>query len=230
MHVSLPSTSMFFSHLLSLISYCLLSFSSSFYLEDCLSFFLSFYSRILTIFNLFLLLLVFSFLSFLLRQHLWQMEVLGIEQELQLQAYATVTATPDPSCICNLCWSLQQCLILNPHSQRYYVRFLSCWAKTGTPLLVWYFSEDKLSISVFIGKYCFSKWPVSIRMYCPHCFFKTNFPLWTLPVFSPHSKILIKSLLISQQVLTLFYCSFIVNDLSFSTLDHVFHTTQATGS
>ena len=30
------------------------------------------------------------------------------------EAYTTVTATPDPICICNLCHSLQQCQILNP--------------------------------------------------------------------------------------------------------------------
>ena len=35
---------------------------------------------------------------FLLRLHLWFMEVprLGVEKELQLLAYATATATPDP--------------------------------------------------------------------------------------------------------------------------------------
>ena len=39
---------------------------------------------------------------------------LGVELELQLQAYDTATATLDPSCICSLCCSLQQCQILNP--------------------------------------------------------------------------------------------------------------------
>ena len=42
---------------------------------------------------------------------------LGVELELQLQAYATATAIPDSSHICNLCCSLQQCLILNPLSE-----------------------------------------------------------------------------------------------------------------
>ena len=43
----------------------------------------------------------------------WHMEVprLGVESELQLLAYATATAMPNPSLIC---CSLQQCGILNP--------------------------------------------------------------------------------------------------------------------
>ena len=39
---------------------------------------------------------------------------LGVESELQLPAYATATATPDPSCVCDLHHSLRQCSILNP--------------------------------------------------------------------------------------------------------------------
>ena len=39
---------------------------------------------------------------------------LGVESELQLLAYATATATPDPSRICNLHHSLWQHWILNP--------------------------------------------------------------------------------------------------------------------
>ena len=39
---------------------------------------------------------------------------LGVELELQLPAYATATATPDLSCICDLLHSLRQCRILNP--------------------------------------------------------------------------------------------------------------------
>uniref|UniRef100_A0A8D0QXE5 Complex I intermediate-associated protein 30, mitochondrial n=2 Tax=Sus scrofa TaxID=9823 RepID=A0A8D0QXE5_PIG len=39
---------------------------------------------------------------------------LGVESELQLPTYTT--ATSDPSCICDLCCSLQQCWILNPLS------------------------------------------------------------------------------------------------------------------
>ena len=42
---------------------------------------------------------------------------LGVESELQLPAYTTSRATPDPSHICNLYCSLWQCQILNPLSQ-----------------------------------------------------------------------------------------------------------------
>ena len=41
----------------------------------------------------------------------------GVELELQLQAYTTARATPDPSHICNLHCSLWQRWILNPLSE-----------------------------------------------------------------------------------------------------------------
>ena len=42
---------------------------------------------------------------------------LGVELELQLPAYATAPATPDPSHICDLHHSSWQCRILNPLSE-----------------------------------------------------------------------------------------------------------------
>ena len=39
---------------------------------------------------------------------------LGVKSELHLPAYITATATPDPSCACNLHQSSQQQWILNP--------------------------------------------------------------------------------------------------------------------
>ena len=42
---------------------------------------------------------------------------LGVELELQLPAYATATAIPDQSPICNLCFSSRQHWILNPLSE-----------------------------------------------------------------------------------------------------------------
>ena len=53
------------------------------------------------------------------RVHLHQTEVprLGVESELQLLSYVTAMATPDPSPICDLHHSLQQCWILNPLSK-----------------------------------------------------------------------------------------------------------------
>ena len=55
----------------------------------------------------------FFFLSGL---HLWHMEVprLGVEWQLQLPAYATATATQDPSHVCKLQHSSQQCQIPDP--------------------------------------------------------------------------------------------------------------------
>jgi len=41
---------------------------------------------------------------------------LGVKSELQLLAYATATATPDPRHICDY-HSSQQCWILNPLSE-----------------------------------------------------------------------------------------------------------------
>ena len=57
----------------------------------------------------------FFFFGFL-RQYLWRMEVprLGIPSELQLPAYATATATGDPSQVYSLHHSSRQCQILNP--------------------------------------------------------------------------------------------------------------------
>ena len=48
--------------------------------------------------------------------HLWHLDVcrLKVESELQLPAYATATAMWDPSCICNLYHSSQQCQIPDP--------------------------------------------------------------------------------------------------------------------
>ena len=48
--------------------------------------------------------------------HPQHMEVprLGVESELQLLAYATATAMPDLSCVCDLYHSSRQCQNLNP--------------------------------------------------------------------------------------------------------------------
>ena len=62
----------------------------------------------------------FNFFSFVfLGLHLWHMEVprVGVKSELYLLAYATATAMPDPSCVCNLHHSSWQCQILNRLSE-----------------------------------------------------------------------------------------------------------------
>ena len=58
---------------------------------------------------------LFIYLVFL-GPHPRHMEVpgLGVKLELQLPAYTTVTATQDPSCICDLLHSSWQRRILNP--------------------------------------------------------------------------------------------------------------------
>ena len=42
---------------------------------------------------------------------------LGVKCELQLLAYTTATATPDSSCIYDLCCTLRQCRLLSPLSE-----------------------------------------------------------------------------------------------------------------
>ena len=63
------------------------------------------------------LFLFFSF--FFLGPHPQHTEVprLGVESDLQLLAYATATATPDPNLVCDLHGSLRQRSILNPLSK-----------------------------------------------------------------------------------------------------------------
>ena len=55
----------------------------------------------------------FYFIYFIF--NLWHMEVSGVEvkSELQLLAYTIAIATPDLSCILDICCSLQECRILN---------------------------------------------------------------------------------------------------------------------
>ena len=65
--------------------------------------------------NVYNLRFLFCFVLFFLGSHLQDMEVprLGVKLELQLPTYTTVTATQDPSRICNLHHSSRQCWILN---------------------------------------------------------------------------------------------------------------------
>ena len=66
--------------------------------------------------------------------HLQHVEVprLGVQSELQLLAYATATATRDPSHICNLHHSSWRCWILNPLSE---VRDRTCILMDGSQVL-----------------------------------------------------------------------------------------------
>ena len=85
---------------------------------------------------------LFIYLVFL-GPHQRHMEVprLGVQLELKPPAYATATATQDPSHICNLYHSSLQHWILNPLSEARDRTFILmdtsqirfCWATTGTP-------------------------------------------------------------------------------------------------
>ena len=61
----------------------------------------------------------FFFFFFFLGPHPQHLEVLRLEVklELQLPAYTTATAMPDPSRVCDLHHSSQQCQVLNPLSE-----------------------------------------------------------------------------------------------------------------
>ena len=67
-----------------------------------------------------------------LGSHSWHVEItrIGVESELQLSAYATATAPPDPSHVCELCHSSQQCWIRNPLS-RPGIKPTSSWILVG---------------------------------------------------------------------------------------------------
>ena len=93
--------------------------------------------------QLFIYLFIYVFIYGFLGSHLWHMEVprLGADSELQLPAYTTATATPDPSRDCNLHYSSRQSQILNLlREARDWTRILMgtsqiCyrWATIGTP-------------------------------------------------------------------------------------------------
>ena len=92
---------------------------------------------------------LFCFVLFL-GLHPWSMEVssLGVELELQLPAYTTATAMPDPSHICDLYHSSQPHQIPTPLSKARdwthilmdtsWIRF--CCATIGTPHILTFFS------------------------------------------------------------------------------------------
>ena len=66
------------------------------------------------------------------------MEVLrlGVKSELQLPAYITAIATPDPRCVCDLHHSSWQCQILNPLSEtrdQTGIRMDTSWVLTTEP-------------------------------------------------------------------------------------------------
>ena len=100
-----------------------------------------------------------SCMFFFLGPHSWHMEDsrLGVESELQLPAYTTVTSTPDPSCVCNfhhssrLCWilnTLSKARDQNPHPPGILVGFIS--AEPQGELCTIFSSCDK-AVMAFLG-------------------------------------------------------------------------------
>ena len=93
----------------------------------------------------FLFILFFCLFVFL-QPHPRHMEVpgLGVESDLQLPAYATAIAMPDPSHACDLHHSSRQHRIPNPLSEARdqtcilidTIQICFCWAMTGTPVLL----------------------------------------------------------------------------------------------
>jgi len=92
---------------------------------------------------------MFIFVLFwFLRLYPWHMEVPrpGVESELQLTAYASATAMPDPSHTCDLHHSSRQRWILNPLSEANDQTcnlmvpswILFCYAMVGTPVYLFF--------------------------------------------------------------------------------------------
>ena len=99
----------------------------------------------------------FVFVFVFLGPHPRHMEVprLGVESELQVPAYTTATITPDPSQVCDLHYSSQQCQILSPLSKagdrtRIFadIRWVCYhWATTGTPHLCFLKKKKKKGLN-----------------------------------------------------------------------------------
>ena len=88
-----------------------------------------------------------SFFPFLfLGLHLMDMEIpsLGVKSELQLLAYTTGIAVPDPNHIFNLLCSLQQCRThwarpgMEPESSWILVGFLTCWDNVNSKTKIYF--------------------------------------------------------------------------------------------
>ena len=100
--------------------------------------------------------ILFYFIFWFLGLYPQHMEVsrLGVKSELQLPAYTTHTATPDPSLMCNLHHSSRQHQILNPLSEAGDQTCILmdatwicyCWDKMGTPKWL----QFKFNIYLFI--------------------------------------------------------------------------------
>ena len=109
--------------------------------------------------------ILFYFFCFL-APHLRHMDVprLGVESEPQLPACTTATTTQDPSRVCDLHHSSQQCWIPDPLSEaRDWTHILSdinqirfCCATTGTPIGANFYFQKHLLILCLYVTFCHS--------------------------------------------------------------------------
>ena len=123
--------------------------------------------------------LAMSLFFFFLQPRLWHMEVprLGVKWELQLLAYTTAAAIPDPSLICNLCCSLWQCEVFKPLSQArdqthilmILVRFLTRWTIIGTPIEMAVFPAFNWFCNLIKNHLGISLSHSRLRIWCCHC-------------------------------------------------------------
>ena len=97
--------------------------------------------------------------------HLCHMEVsrLGVKLEPQLSAYATDTATPDPSCVCDLHHNSQQHQILDPLSE---ARDRTCILMDTRPLSHDGNSWINNSKLTFVFKKCFREFAPVFSFAC----------------------------------------------------------------
>ena len=105
---------------------------------------------------------------------------LGVELELQLMAYATAAAVPDPSHICDLYHSSQQWPIFKPLSKArggthvlmdtHWVHY--CWATTGVPRIQ--ILNHYVLLSVIIHNYNSPKSYIAIIYKCKSQLIKTH--------------------------------------------------------
>ena len=131
---------------------------------------------------------------------------LGVESKLKLLAWATATAMPDPSCICDPRYSLwhvkplskvrdQTCILMDTS----WVCF--SWAATGTPH--WFSKTDVMGV---------------LSCQCMSCGFKS--PMWCLaPLLLRETSAVV---IPSSTVLTILYLYFFYLDVSLSICIYIY--------
>ena len=131
--------------------------------------------------NFFLSFFFFFFFFWLCPHHMVFFRV-GVELGLWIPAYTIATAMPDPSHVCDLHHSSEQCWIPNPLSKAKdgicilmnFSQICFHWAMTGTPVVDFKIGRQYKSLCLSSGKGKPWNWREWI------CFQKANFQaLWT---------------------------------------------------